>query len=181
MNGLLMFLSNNDARANAGHQFLSLNSLCTNGHLLPLCHILLLPMQGFQISNFDEKTLPKIIQNFPAGTSLKTLLHYLQCVYMGRYAEMDYYPINLQIYHEMSPPLYILTRVEVPVYIHYAPNDPISTEMEARTLYDIFPNSQGIFPVPSSSFSHFDFLWGQNTTVLLYERLLEQMNTIRRN
>lgn len=65
-----------------------------------------------------------------AGTSMKSVLHYLQNAATGDFQEYDYGPeINRIKYNQSTPPLYNLTRITTPVALFYGVKDYFGTTM----------------------------------------------------
>jgi lysosomal acid lipase/cholesteryl ester hydrolase len=67
-----------------------------------------------------------IMGHFPAGTSTKTVLHYVQLVKSGNFQKYDYGKTkNLEIYGEKEPPHYNLTAITAPVALYWGENDAL--------------------------------------------------------
>ena len=65
-----------------------------------------------------------IVGHAPSGSSVHTLLHFLQFFQVGRFQAFDYgADENLRRYNSILPPLYNLSRTDVPVQGFYGGND----------------------------------------------------------
>ena len=68
---------------------------------------------------------PLIIGHYPAGASCQCLLHYLQEINTGKFQQYDEgtAAANKRRYGTAEPPEYDLSKVKVPIYLHYGLND----------------------------------------------------------
>lgn len=68
---------------------------------------------------------PEIIGHYPAGSSCQAMLHYLQEINTGKFQQYDEGTIlaNMRRYGTAKPPEYDLSKVKVPIYLHYGLND----------------------------------------------------------
>lgn len=66
-----------------------------------------------------------ILAHIPAGTSTKTVIHYLQEIKNeGNFQKFDYGPEgNMIKYGNTTVPHYNLSNIKVPIYLMYAEND----------------------------------------------------------
>lgn len=72
-----------------------------------------------------QKLLPVVLSHIPAGTSTRTVIHYLQEIKNnGNFQKFDYGPAgNMIVYGNSTPPAYNITNIKVPTYLMYAEND----------------------------------------------------------
>ncbi|XP_076273451.1 lipase 1-like isoform X2 [Rhynchophorus ferrugineus] len=127
-----------------------------------------LVLQDYQLS---------ILSNFPAGMSLKQIIHYIQGSLQGTFAAFDYGPNgNLAQYGQITPPSYNLSEVSSPMAIYYSESDNL---VNSRTLLETvvpqLPNMLEIFHVPYPNFNHLDYLWARNMTILL-QKVIKNVN-----
>ena len=60
----------------------------------------------------------------PAGTSVNTVLHFIQGVESGKFRKFDYgRKKNLMIYNSAEPPEYKLANITVPIALFYGTGD----------------------------------------------------------
>lgn len=89
--------------------------MCTNSLFL---------FAGYNSRQFNRSLLPEIMENTPAGSSVKQVLHYSQLINSAKFRMYDYgFAKNLVKYGQMTPPEYDLSSVTAPVYLHYSDND----------------------------------------------------------
>lgn len=140
--------------------------------------------------------MPVVLQHIPAGSSTKTVLHYGQEIkFDGNFQQYDYgIEGNLKQYGTKTPPLYDLTKIEVPMYLMYSTNDffasPIvSISADVSDLYLFFitvfyfqdvlrmskqlTNLVGMYLIPLKKFNHVDFLFGKDAFKVVYEPLVK--------
>lgn len=68
--------------------------------------------------------LPIIAGHYFAGTSVKTLMHYVQGYQSGKFRQYDYDQAkNLMIYNAVEPPDYDLANITIPIALFYSKND----------------------------------------------------------
>jgi lysosomal acid lipase/cholesteryl ester hydrolase len=68
--------------------------------------------------------LPEIFGHLPAGTSVPSVVHYAQGVTSTSFMKYDYGPEkNLEVYGQISPPEYDLSKITAPVALYWAEND----------------------------------------------------------
>jgi hypothetical protein len=79
---------------------------------------------------FLQSLLPVILGHTPAGASSQTVLHYLQGVKSAKFQQYDEgTPAgNIRKYGSPEPPEYDLSRVKVPIYLHYSLNDFLASK-----------------------------------------------------
>ncbi|KAL6431826.1 hypothetical protein ACFW04_007359 [Cataglyphis niger] len=123
-----------------------------------------------------QSLLPVILSHDPAGSSTKTLIHYLQALQTNTFRQFDYGPIrNLLMYNSAEPPDYNLTNITVPIALFYGVNDWIIEVSGVEKLSRLLPNVVDMYKVPWSKFNHLDFVWAKDAPILVYKRILELM------
>lgn len=145
-----------------------------------ICANSLFVLCGFDKDQFNSTLLPIIFGHTPAGASTKTLVHYAQGIISGKFGQYDYGSAkNLEIYHSVSPPEYNLSKIRVPIALHYADNDWLSSVTDVERLYQGLPSKLGKFRVNFPKFNHLDFLWGIDAPKLVYKTILTLMEKYR--
>lgn len=78
--------------------------------------------------------MPVILAHIPAGTSTKTVIHYLQEIKKeGNFQKFDYGATgNMIEYGNSTPPLYNLSNIKVPTYLMYAQNDWLTSYIVSK-------------------------------------------------
>uniref|UniRef100_A0A1B6HSA1 Partial AB-hydrolase lipase domain-containing protein n=1 Tax=Homalodisca liturata TaxID=320908 RepID=A0A1B6HSA1_9HEMI len=141
-----------------------------------ICENYLFLICGHDPEQFDENLLPMILGHVPAGASTKTLVHYAQEIRSNHFQRYDYgAERNIILYNSTTPPLYNLSKVSVPVSLHYGDNDLLARPMDVSSLFSQLKNPVGMFRVNLSSFNHLDFLWGRDASTLVYSKIQSLM------
>lgn len=113
----------------------------------------------------------------PAGTSVKNLAHFSQMVISGRFQMYDYGSKrdNLVHYNQTEPPLYDLSQIKTPVALYSATNDWLADPVDVDALRRALPNVVDSWN--SDDWNHLDFIWGTNGKQLLYDRIIQLVNS----
>jgi lysosomal acid lipase/cholesteryl ester hydrolase len=84
-----------------------------------------------------QTLLPQILGHIPAGASTMTMLHYLQEVSSGKFQQYNEGTdtANRRRYGTTEPPKYDLSKVRVPIYLHYSHNDYLSAVKVQNHLF----------------------------------------------
>ncbi|XP_026810356.1 gastric triacylglycerol lipase-like [Rhopalosiphum maidis] len=133
-------------------------------------------MFGEDSVQFDMTLLPIILGHNPAGTSVKTLLHFAQEITTKNFQQFDFgIEKNFEVYNCSHPPKYNLSNVIAPIAFYYAKNDILADPIDVVELYSRLPNRLGIHLIKFDQFNHVDFLYSKNVTDMVYQSV---MNTI---
>lgn len=155
--------------------------LCSEtSRLQKLCKYVLFLMIGYDYAQLNDTALPIIFLHLPAGTSLKSMVHYLQLMDAGtEFRQYDYGEEgNIINYNSKNPPAYPLHRVTTPVYMYYAQNDWLSPPKDVERLLRVLPNVVSVYKVPYENFNHLDFVWAVDVKHLLYDNIIRTLNTM---
>ncbi|XP_029159665.1 gastric triacylglycerol lipase-like isoform X1 [Nylanderia fulva] len=88
------------------------------------CANMLFLIFGFDREQLDYTLLPLILSHYPAGTSAKTLVHFVQEIESGKFREYDYgREENLLMYNSVEPPEYDIANIRIPMALFYSKND----------------------------------------------------------
>ncbi|KAF8771251.1 gastric triacylglycerol lipase-like [Argiope bruennichi] len=110
----------------------------------------------------------------PAGTSLKSIIHYAQLYLSGKFAKYDYGKKgNLAHYGQETPPEFDLSRITAPVAISWASHDNLADPTDVKLLLKKLKSSVDVYEVPYKPFSHIDFTLAIHAKHLLYDKVLE--------
>ncbi|XP_012231374.2 lipase 3-like isoform X1 [Linepithema humile] len=141
-----------------------------------ICSNIIFYICGFDEEQFNYNLLPMILVQFPSGTSIKLVSHFLQEINSGKFRAYDYgREKNMQIYNATIPPDYDLSRITVPIALIHAGNDWVVTEKDLKMLRDSLTNIVEDYRVPFPKFNHADFMWAKDVDALVYEKILEIM------
>lgn len=141
-----------------------------------ICANMILLAVGFDAPLFNSTLLPTILNHAPAGTSIKSLVHYSQEISSGYFRQYDYGGTkNIEIYNSTEPPRYSLSKISIPITLIYAQNDWLSSTADVMKLANELPNKPTMYIVPYKKFSHIDYVWSVDASRLIYRKLLDMM------
>lgn len=67
-----------------------------------------------------------------------------------------------------------LSQIRIPMSIHYSADDAITNAANVETLLRKLNNSEMFVQfLNETQFNHFDFIWGTNTSALVYTKILK--------
>ncbi|CAH0715863.1 unnamed protein product, partial [Brenthis ino] len=123
-----------------------------------------------------------INSHFPAGTSAKSLDHYLQVGYRKTFAPFDYGDEgNRVIYNSSVPPPYALSNVTFPTGLLAARNDYLSTLPDVALLKQQLGNVVYYLVNPRLLFNHVDHTWGRRMPVFLFPYIFKLLRIYNRS
>lgn len=68
--------------------------------------------------------VPEILGHLPAGTSVRTIVHYAQGVLSETFRKYDFgIEKNMEVYGQPIPPEYDFSKMTAPVALYWAQND----------------------------------------------------------
>ncbi|GLH13079.1 Lipase 1 [Gryllus bimaculatus] len=143
-----------------------------------ICENLIYFFCGYNPEELNSTMLPVLMSHTPAGASSKTLLHFLQEILSDEFQMWDYGLTNIFHYGSLSPPKYNVSKVTVPVAIHYSIGDRITGKTDVDRLFRNTRNTIGKFQVPKDHFSHMDFVWGVHSKELIYDLIIGLMSRV---
>lgn len=152
---------------------------CSESNFLfqTLCLTALYSSAGSDPLQTDTKTLPYFISYFPAGSSVKTLIHYAQNLQNGNFQLYDHGDKdNYRIYKQKGPPVYDLKKITAPVFLIYGKNDALAPPENVFELKKRLPNVVAAEAVPYDSFNHLDFIIAIDVKTLINDRIIEIIN-----
>ncbi|XP_050450442.1 lipase 3-like [Cataglyphis hispanica] len=173
--GFFELLSNTDMEKIMARTF------CREGMMTqPICEFVISSIGGFSDSEMDRTRLDEYLQFAPAGCSFKQLLHYSMGIQNpGRFRSYDYGILtNLLVYRRIEPPEYPVERITAPVIFYNGLNDVLAHPNDVEILQRKLPNLLGKYTVQSKPLGHFDFVYGKSIRDLVYNDLIEKMNSI---
>ncbi|KAJ8927628.1 hypothetical protein NQ314_019889 [Rhamnusium bicolor] len=140
-----------------------------------ICENIIFVLFGFDEKEFNQKMLPLVLKNEPAGTSTKTVVHYAQEIRNGgNFQAFDYGSDgNMIQYGTKIPPKYQINNIKRPVYMMYGENDWLASYEDVHQLSTNITNLVGLYKVELKSFNHIDFLLGKDAEQLVYQPLMK--------
>lgn len=151
--------------------------LCEDSSVLQeACVNALFLISGYDSAHMNRTMLSAILQNTPAGASVKQFIHFAQGINSGRFRLFDLGIVrNLMEYGSLYPPSYPLNRITAPVFLHYGDNDWLASVTDVWILQQQLGDSAQLLRVPDSRWNHLDFIYGNDAKYLLYENIIEIM------
>lgn len=126
--------------------------------------------------NTELSVTPVFLCHAPAGTSVRTMVHYFQILQNERFQKYDFGENRNQlIYGQSTPPGYNVSRAAVPVALFWSEGDCISDPRDVSLLRHLLPNVVLNFKVLEPKFSHQDFVTGIHASSLVYEPMMRLM------
>nr|AIY34738.1 lipase 9 [Lygus lineolaris] len=152
-------------------------SLCKKTAItIHVCDNFLFAMVGFDSQQFNLTLMPIIADQGPSGASVKQLVHFGQQTHNGgKFRMYDYgWFANRGVYGQSSPPEYDLSKITVPINLHYSLNDWLAGVEDVQRFHDHLPHSTMV-EVPLPSFNHLDFMWAKDVRPLLYDNMIAML------
>ncbi|XP_071558741.1 lipase 3-like [Temnothorax nylanderi] len=146
----------------------------------PFCELLVHMIGGFSVNETDYAHLADYLQFAPAGCSYKQLVHYAMGIQNpGHFRPYDYGMLkNLRFYKRFVPPDYPVEKITAPVILYNGLNDFLAHPNDVELLNRKLPNILEKYTVTLKQLNHFDFVYGLHVRDLVYDRLIEKMNSI---
>ncbi|XP_031626275.1 lipase 3-like [Contarinia nasturtii] len=139
--------------------------ICSSKLLGTFCESLLELVLGQSEGQQDSTTLRNNICHGPSGASFNQILHYgseISYDYFGKYMRDSKVPSDFD-----------LSKIRVPISLHYSPNDKLSNSADVEKLIPKLNNSLALTQVVNQTeFNHIDFIWGKDAAKLVYSVIL---------
>lgn len=141
-----------------------------------LCSNVVFILCGFNSEQLNTTQLPVILTHTPAGSSVRSLVHYAQGVNSGEFRMYNHGKAgNLLHYGQEEPPNYDVSKITAPVAFYWSENDWLGVKADVYRLAELMPNLVRKYRVPHDKFNHQDFLWAIDSPSLLYETVEDFM------
>ncbi|XP_055913878.1 lipase 1-like [Eupeodes corollae] len=122
----------------------------------------------FGVGQYNQSLDPIALGTVTAGGSVQEIEHFLQILKSGDFVSYDRgLEGNLEFYHRVEPDGYNLTKITMPIILHYSRTDALATARAVHELYKYLPSTVGVYGVPADKFNHFDFIWSPSLRNLL--------------
>ncbi|XP_047993675.1 lipase 3-like [Leguminivora glycinivorella] len=166
--GMGEFLPNNAIMTWAGH------ALCMDEvSIQQICSNILFLVGGWNEAQHNRTMLPVKLGHTPAGASVRQFVHYGQSIADKTFKRFDHGRLkNRRVYGSYRAPAYDLSKITVPVFLHYSASDPLAHVNDVDRLFRELGRPVGKFRISDRSFSHLDFLWGVDAKPLLFDRII---------
>ncbi|EFN80677.1 lipase 3 [Harpegnathos saltator] len=146
----------------------------------PICEALVYLIGGFSNGELNHVDMATYMQFSPAGCSFKQLVHYAMGVQNpGHFQFYDYGMVsNFKRYNQITPPEYPVHKITAPVSLYIGLNDWLAPPKDVDILSKKLPNVVDKYTVTLKKLNHFDFLYGLHIRSLVYNHVVERMNSI---
>lgn len=132
---------------------------------------------GFDDSNNNMSRVPVYLSNWPAGTSLKNIIHFGQLILSGRCQKFNYgRKGNQKHYHQDSPPVYDVSKMITPTAFFYGGQDSLSNATDVEALIPKISNLVLTQFLPR--WNHVDFVFGEDAAKVLYSNLVKILHDL---
>jgi len=123
------------------------------------------------LENINGSRQEVIFSHFPAGTSVKNILHFAQAVNSDKFQMYDYGVTgNLKHYNQTTPPKYELSQLLTRTAIIYGSGDRLVNPTDTKRAISEMPTPDVTLEIPK--YGHGDFVWGLDATDKLYNFIL---------
>ncbi|XP_053675061.1 lipase 1-like [Anopheles nili] len=148
-----------------------------------ICSLFVEQLVGPNPNGTDKLAQHVIAGHNPSGASSKQLLHLSQLCRAGSFQQLAYQgkEQNLAVYGREEPPAYNLTAITTPIVMFYALNDWIIDPRNVIRLAEELPALVSVNVVEDRNFNHLDFMIAKRVRSLVYDKILDDINQIRRS
>ncbi|XP_069359561.1 lipase 1-like [Maniola hyperantus] len=135
---------------------------------------ILFPVLGFDREELEPEFAPTLTVHYPAGTSVQSILHFLQIGYRKMFARYNYgSKVNRRTYNSPDPPEYQWDKITMPIALLAARNDRLSSIPDVAILRRRLPSVVFYLENPRSTLNHVDFIVGRNMPVYLFPYIFQ--------
>ncbi|CAK1549662.1 unnamed protein product [Leptosia nina] len=175
---ILKLIGANEILPNGNLNKLAGEKLCVEEAITQsLCTNLLFLFCGFDAEQLNKTMLPVVMGHTPAGASARQFVHFGQLYKSNRFARFDHgWWSNRRNYGSFRPPSYNLSAIRVPIFLHYADNDWLSSPKDVDKLFKEVKSVVGKYRVPLDKFNHLDFVFANDAKTLIYDRIIRIMS-----
>ncbi|XP_077933912.1 lipase member K isoform X3 [Halichoerus grypus] len=141
------------------------------------------PMKKFTILSREvvKSRLDVYLAQSSAGTSVQNMLHWAQAANSGLFQAFDWGnpDQNMMHFHQLTPPLYDVTRMEVPTAVWSGGHDRVA---DVRDVENLLPKiTRLIYYKLIPHYNHVDFYLGQDAPQEIYQDLIRLMDECLQN
>lgn len=137
-----------------------------------LCENIFFILGGYDEKQLNKTRIPVYTSHSPAGTSVKTIVHYAQSIDSGKFQMFNYGPEeNIKIYNQTDPPTYDPSKVPVPVVLFSGTADWLAVPDDVTKLKQELPNV--VFHNILDRWEHLDFIWAMDSPTVCYDDVID--------
>ncbi|XP_054379495.1 lipase member K isoform X2 [Pongo abelii] len=161
-------------------QFIA-TKVCNRKLFRRICSNFLFTLSGFDPQNLNMSRLDVYLSHNPAGTSVQNMLHWAQAVNSGQLQAFDWgnSDQNMMHFHQLTPPLYNITKMEVPTAIWNGGQDIVADPKDVENLLPQIANLIYYKLIPH--YNHVDFYLGEDAPQEIYQDLIRLMEEYLQN
>ncbi|EGC34804.1 hypothetical protein DICPUDRAFT_152935 [Dictyostelium purpureum] len=138
-----------------------------------ICENSLALIMGWDEASINTTRLPVYMAHEPGGTSVQNVIHWSQATKDG-YQKFDYGVVgNLAHYGQATPPQYNIRDFNVPVVVYSGGQDYLADPTDVQWLIDRLSSLVNWKSLPS--YSHLDFVWGENAYIDVYGEVTQYL------
>jgi pimeloyl-ACP methyl ester carboxylesterase len=140
-----------------------------------MCENMLFIVGGPDTKNLNISRIPVYVSHGPSGTSVKNMVHFMQCGRSDRFEAYDYgSPDKNQLhYNQTTPPIYSIRSMKVPTAVFWAGEDWLADPVDVTYIFD---NIQSlVYEKYIPNYNHFDFVWAKTANEIIYQDLINIM------
>ncbi|XP_043836178.1 lipase member K-like [Dromiciops gliroides] len=156
-------------------QFLG-SQVCNQKGFDHLCTDLLFRAYGYDRENINMSRLDVYLSQSPAGTSVQNIVHWNQILQSSKFQAYDWGnpAANMAHFNQVTPPLYNLGAIKVPIAIWSGDQDRFASPREVENLLPKLPNI--IYHKRIPYYNHIDFLLGLDSPQEFFHEILYLIN-----
>ncbi|XP_039079261.1 lipase member K isoform X1 [Hyaena hyaena] len=161
-------------------QFIA-TKVCNRKLFHHLCSNFLFTLSGFDPKNLNMSRLDVYLAQSPAGTSVQNMLHWAQAANSGLFQAFDWGnpDENMMHFHQLTPPLYDVTKMQVPTAVWSGGHDRVADLKDVENLLPKIPRLIYYKLIPH--YNHVDFYLGQDAPQEIYQDLIRLMDECLQN
>ncbi|XP_027294811.1 tear acid lipase-like protein [Cricetulus griseus] len=147
--------------------------ICHRQTIGTVCNNLLTLLFGYNPQNLNESRIDVYAGQIPAGTSVRSILHFAQGIRTGLVQAYNWgsEALNMQHYNQSTPPIYNLENMKVQTVIWSGVNDILANPMDVKNLAAKTNNL--VYHEKTEKYNHVDFLIGKDVTMLHMSKSLQ--------
>ena len=140
-----------------------------------ICENLLFIVGGPDTKNMNSSRIPVYVAHGPSGTSVKNMIHFMQCGHSDRFQAYNYEtPEQNQLhYNQTFAPIYSIRDMKVPTAVFWAGEDWLADPQDVTYVFDNLGSL--VYEKYLPIYNHFDFVWALSAREMIYNDLINIM------
>ncbi|KFP92062.1 Lysosomal acid lipase/cholesteryl ester hydrolase, partial [Apaloderma vittatum] len=141
-------------------------------HLGKVCGSGISYITGDRIQSLNMSRIDIYVAHYPAGTSVKNVIHWHQLLRADRFQAYDYgSKENMKRYNQSTPPAYKIEKISTPIAVWSGGLDKFADPKDMAKLLPRITNL--IYHEHFPSWGHLDFVWSLDATEKMYQKIIE--------